>query len=67
MDKEQLFELLKTDFVEELISLYLEGEFKDWTEVEEVFEEYIVRNGEEKEQLNFLLTQQLVKQHIFER
>ena len=67
MEKEELFGLLNTDFVEELILLYEEGEFQDWSEVEELLGEYSDENDVEKEHLDFLLTQQLVKHHIFER
>ena len=67
MEKEELFVLLNTDFVEELILLYEEGKFQDWSEVEELLGEYSVENDVEKEHLDFLLTQQLVKHHIFER
>ena len=67
MEKEELFGLLNTDFVEELVLLYEEGEFNDWSEVEELLGGYSVENDVEKEHLDFLLTQQLIKHHIFER
>ena len=63
MSKEELFEMISTDFVDELVNMYKEGDIKEWSEMKNLALEYAAQNAEDVEFLLELLNQKM-DEHI---